>query len=707
MIKQLQVDEEQKKLQNNSSGQADQIKSPASNQQRLDSGPDAPIQKMTPSASPLLRNNKPLLESKLDEPINPAVTPFQQSSKKIQFTGVRSEQTIQKSPVERIPYEKYHRNGNVSLQQLNLPQLPGYKLEFGPMFLIIMGLSFPFGILLAYISSEFDSGTFTFVNCWLLIGLFTLSLIQQLYTHKNGLCNYILSKTELDFWNEQKFIKIMWGIRIVLLIVNLCLTIYYGYSVWNDNISDSIISIFVFLTILTFCNMIFIIFIFYAIIPVSNKQLVVIKERVDRIQRMQENIQVPLSFQFCNQILGVFQHGSEGNIYQSTIASQNYQKFVNEVEERQRELLRVASSRNDKLTHDANDFVNKLTKQLKEKKDDQMKVQRMSNPGIAPFDILVNYVSFFFLYCIGFPVFLYFAMAYQEVKNDYLPLLFFLYPFSLYVWKKFTLCFFTMKQFVDYNYESKIVILGVTGYRIGTMSVQRLGVGYFIQFLIIKFVCKILYYWIIVFGYYFNLEQRKQMYMNYIRGSVVDNSQQKNKLQTKKTGTLIQSAAQVKDKRQSLYEAQEQETPSFSKTAANWIHVDNIENIKKALITKQIFGFVLQEVFEIVIALLFVVLSSILYNEKQQSKKWSTFDVNDDEHQIFQLEIGLEILVEFAFCIITIGFYIKQLKIPNTYSFFQQIQHIIGNDGLKSLIYDYCFAIVVCFLIVGNKFEIK
>ncbi|CAD8085783.1 unnamed protein product [Paramecium sonneborni] len=687
MIKSLQVDEEQKKLQNNSNGQVDQIKSPVSNQQRLDSGQDVPIQKRTPSASPLLKNNKPLLEPNLDEPVNPAVTPFQQSSKKIQFTGVRSEQQITKSPAERIPYEKYHRNGNVSLQQLNLPKLPGYKLEFGPMFLIIMGLSFPFGILIAYISSEFDSGTFTFVNCWLLIGLFTLSLIQQLYTHKNGLCNYILSKTELDFWNEPKFIKIMWGIRIVLLIVNLCLTIYYGYSVWNDNISDSIISIF-------------------AIIPVSNKQLVVIKERVDRIQRMQENIQIPLSFQFCNQLLGVFQHGSEGNIYQSTIASQNYQKFVNEVEERQRELLAVARSRNDKLTHDACDFVNKLTKQLKEKKDNQMNIQRVSNPGIAPFDILVNYLSFFFLYCIGFPIFLYFAMAYQEVKSNYLPILFFLYPLSLYVWKKFTLSFFTMKQYVDYNYESKIVILGVTGYRIGTMSVQRLGVGFFIEFLLIKFACKILYYWIFVFGYYFNLEQRKQMFMNYIRGSVVDNSQQKNKLETKKT-TLIQSATQVKDKRQSLYEAQEQETPSFSKTAANWIHVDNIENIKKALVTKQIFGFVLQEAFEIVIALLFIILSQILYNEKQQIQKWSTFDVNSDEHQTFQLEIGLEILIEFAFCIITISFYVKQLKIPSTYSFFQQIQHIIGNDGLKSLIYDYCFAIVLCFLIVGNKFEIK
>lgn len=77
------------------------------------------------------------------------------------------------------------------------------------------------------------------------------------------MCNYILSKTELDYWNEPKFVKIMWGIRIVLLIVNLCLTIYYGYSVYNENLSDSILSIFIFLSILIFINMIFIIFIFY------------------------------------------------------------------------------------------------------------------------------------------------------------------------------------------------------------------------------------------------------------------------------------------------------------------------------------------------------------------------------------------------------------------------------------------------------------
>jgi hypothetical protein len=34
---------------------------------------------------------------------------------------VKSEGNLGKSPVERIPYEKYHRNGNVSLKQLKLP----------------------------------------------------------------------------------------------------------------------------------------------------------------------------------------------------------------------------------------------------------------------------------------------------------------------------------------------------------------------------------------------------------------------------------------------------------------------------------------------------------------------------------------------------------------------------------------------------------
>lgn len=84
-----------------------------------------------------------------------------------------------------------------------------------------------------------------------------------MFTYKNGLCNYILSKAELDYWNEPKFIKIVWGIRICLLVINMCLTIYYGYSVWNDNISDSILSIFIFLAILTLINLIFVIFIFY------------------------------------------------------------------------------------------------------------------------------------------------------------------------------------------------------------------------------------------------------------------------------------------------------------------------------------------------------------------------------------------------------------------------------------------------------------
>lgn len=43
----------------------------------MDSGPDVPMQKMTPSASPLLRNNKPLMPESKDEILNPAVTPFQ------------------------------------------------------------------------------------------------------------------------------------------------------------------------------------------------------------------------------------------------------------------------------------------------------------------------------------------------------------------------------------------------------------------------------------------------------------------------------------------------------------------------------------------------------------------------------------------------------------------------------------------------------
>lgn len=44
---------------------------------------------------------------------------------------------------------------------------------------------------------------------------------------------------------------------------------------------------------------------------------------------------------------------------------------------------------------------------------------------------------------------------------------------------------------------------------------------------------------------------------------------------------------------------------------------------------------------------------------------------------------------------------------PINYSLTGQLAEIVGADGLKSLVYDFGFALVVCFLVVGNKFEVK
>jgi len=80
---------------------------------------------------------------------------------------------------------------------------------------------------------------------------------------KNGLCKYILSKSELDYWNEPKFVKILWGIRFGLLVLNLSLTIYYGFIVWDEAVVASVVTIFIYLAILVVINLVCIIVIFY------------------------------------------------------------------------------------------------------------------------------------------------------------------------------------------------------------------------------------------------------------------------------------------------------------------------------------------------------------------------------------------------------------------------------------------------------------
>lgn len=101
-----------------------------------------------------------------------------------------------------------------------------------------------------------------------------------------------------------------------------------------------------------------------------------------------------------------------------------------------------------------------------------MNISRVSNPGLSPFDILVSYISFFLIYCLGFPIFIYFALLFQqESTQEVLPLLYFAYPLGLLLWKRGCLLFFSLKSFFDYNYEGKMCIFGVCAYRIAAMSV--------------------------------------------------------------------------------------------------------------------------------------------------------------------------------------------------------------------------------------------
>lgn len=76
--------------------------------------------------------------------------------------------------------------------------------------------------------------------------------------------------------------------------------------------------------------------------------------------------------------------------------------------------------------------------------------------------------------------------------------------------------------------------------------------------------------------------------MSFIRGSTVDKSNEKNKLSNQPTLDMQQSQMtnvmnSIK-KRMSTYEATKSETPSFTKTAANWQNVDMIDNIKVFLV---------------------------------------------------------------------------------------------------------------------------
>lgn len=72
--------------------------------------------------------------------------------------------------------------------------------------------------------------------------------------------------------------------------------------------------------------------------------------------------------------------------------------------------------------------------------------------------------------------------------------------------------------------------------------------------------------------------------MSFIRGSTIDKSAEKNKLSNQPTLDMQQSqmanTANSIKRRQSSYEATKSETPSFTKTAANWQNVDMIDNIK-------------------------------------------------------------------------------------------------------------------------------
>lgn len=67
----------------------------------------------------------------------------------------------------------------------------------------------------------------------------------------------------MDYWNEPKFVKILWGIRFGLLVLNLSLTIYYGFIVWDEVVVASAVTIFIYLAILAVINLTCVMVIFY------------------------------------------------------------------------------------------------------------------------------------------------------------------------------------------------------------------------------------------------------------------------------------------------------------------------------------------------------------------------------------------------------------------------------------------------------------
>ncbi|KAM3146493.1 hypothetical protein pb186bvf_001462 [Paramecium bursaria] len=672
---------------------------PISQNGRLDSAADQQLQQKTPSGSPLLKN-KPLIESRqLNQlPMNPSSTPFMRGQNSIKSPTIFKSQPF----LETVPYEKYHRNGNVSLHNLKLPEQQTFSHQFPKYFFGIIILLFPIGLLLGYLSSSFNKNTFTFVSCWLMIVFYTLALVQQLITQKNGLLQYILSTQETDNWNEQIFVKTVWIIPI---------TIQYGFMIFDDQVGNSILSLFIYLTIPTSIDIFLIIVIVYLIIPVTTKQMFTIKERMNRLIKLQKNIQIPLSYQFMNAVLGVYYHGSEGSIYQGIVASQNYQKFLMEMDDRQSQLLQIARSRNDKLSHEAANFINQLTKKLRDKKENVIKHTRLINPGLSPLDILLIYISFYLNYCIGYPCLIYLALLFQTIDIQILPLAFFLIPIILYIWKILVLSFFSLKQFYDYIYEAKIIILGVSAYRIGALSVQSLGAGYFAQLLVFKYCCKAFCCWLEVYGYYRVLESQRQTYMSYIRGSTIDTKEKQNKFITKNTIDMSTSTHDSK-KRMSVFEPQEHEAPSYSKTASNWEHVENIDNIKVLFnidnrkhqsqnnCSVQLFYNRVNQ------SMVYYLLCCAKYYTLSQSKLQ---DGHQQRYLIFQrmnlqTELGIEILLEALFFIITIILY-RSTKVSQNFS--QQLSNILGVDGMKSICYDFCFGIVVSFLIVANKFEVS
>jgi hypothetical protein len=44
---------------------------------------------------------------------------------------------------------------------------------------------------------------------------------------KNGIVRFLLQKKDIELYNQQYFTWFLWSTRALLLVINLCLSIYY------------------------------------------------------------------------------------------------------------------------------------------------------------------------------------------------------------------------------------------------------------------------------------------------------------------------------------------------------------------------------------------------------------------------------------------------------------------------------------------------